>query len=177
MYCKRLRVQTTRIQTYDASAIISLHIMGRRLELKQPAPLMNSISPLHWSAHLSRPSSNSETDRHPASKSEEQLDSWAFPQYTQSNLLTNASRHPAPLNSISPLPAPAATMAERPRGKRGKLPKPTTDYLKEWLHRHSDHPYPSEDEKRQQCQATGLSMSQVSNWIINVCPFPVTFSS
>jgi len=52
--------------------------------------------------------------------------------------------------------------------KRGKLPKETTDYLKAWLHRHSDHPYPSEEEKKQLSSATGLSMSQVSNWMINV---------
>ncbi|KIY47714.1 hypothetical protein FISHEDRAFT_14603, partial [Fistulina hepatica ATCC 64428] len=51
--------------------------------------------------------------------------------------------------------------------KRGKLPKETTDFLKAWLHRHSDHPYPSEEEKKQLCHATGLSMSQVSNWMIN----------
>ena len=30
---------------------------------------------------------------------------------------------------------------------------------------------PSEDEKKQLCQATGLSMSQVSNGMINVCYF------
>ncbi|TFL03219.1 hypothetical protein BDV98DRAFT_419836 [Pterulicium gracile] len=54
-----------------------------------------------------------------------------------------------------------------PPRKRGKLPKETTDFLKSWLHRHSDHPYPSEDEKKQLCHATGLSMSQVSNWMIN----------
>ena len=56
----------------------------------------------------------------------------------------------------------------RPQRRRGKLPKPTTDFLKDWLHRHSDHPYPSEEEKKQLCNATGLSMSQVSNWMINV---------
>ncbi|KAG0704786.1 hypothetical protein DFH29DRAFT_909826 [Suillus ampliporus] len=56
---------------------------------------------------------------------------------------------------------------DRPMRKRGKLPKETTDYLKAWLHRHSDHPYPSEEEKKQLCHATGLSMSQVSNWMIN----------
>ncbi|KAJ7740616.1 homeobox KN domain-containing protein, partial [Mycena metata] len=50
---------------------------------------------------------------------------------------------------------------------RGKLPKETTDFLKAWLHRHSDHPYPSEEEKKQLCHATGLSMQQVSNWMIN----------
>jgi hypothetical protein len=135
-------------------------------------PSNGYLSSTHsWSApstHLTRPSSNPESDRHPASKSEEQLDSWAFSQYSQSNSLPNGAKHSAPLNSSSSLPAPAAAMAERPKGKRGKLPKPVTDYLKDWLHRHSDHPYPSEDEKKQLCQATGLSMSQVSNWMINV---------
>ncbi|EGN98118.1 hypothetical protein SERLA73DRAFT_169172 [Serpula lacrymans var. lacrymans S7.3] len=63
--------------------------------------------------------------------------------------------------------APSSTLVERPTRKRGKLPKETTDYLKAWLHRHSDHPYPSEEEKKQLCHATGLSMSQVSNWMIN----------
>ena len=128
-----------------------------------------------WSApspHLTRPSSNPESDRHSASKSDDQIDSWAYPQYAQSNSLTNGSKHPPSLTSVSSLPAPAAAMAERPKGKRGKLPKPVTDYLKDWLHRHSDHPYPSEDEKKQLCQATGLSMSQVSNWMINVRQFP-----
>jgi hypothetical protein len=58
-----------------------------------------------------------------------------------------------------------------PQRRRGKLPKPTTDFLKDWLHRHSDHPYPSEEEKKQLCNATGLSMSQVSNWMINVSDY------
>ncbi|KIM47217.1 hypothetical protein M413DRAFT_23455 [Hebeloma cylindrosporum] len=75
---------------------------------------------------------------------------------------------------------PYATLAYHPTRKRGKLPKQTTDYLKDWLHRHSDHPYASEEEnrhsdhpyaseeeKKQLCHATGLSMSQVSNWMIN----------
>ncbi|KAF5376832.1 hypothetical protein D9757_008894 [Collybiopsis confluens] len=60
-----------------------------------------------------------------------------------------------------------STLVDRPQRKRGKLPKETTDFLKAWLHRHSDHPYPSEEEKKQLCHATGLSMSQVSNWMIN----------
>jgi hypothetical protein len=66
----------------------------------------------------------------------------------------------------SPPSIPSSTLVDRPR-KRGKLPKETTDFLKAWLHRHSDHPYPSEEEKKQLCHATGLSMSQVSNWMIN----------
>ncbi|KIL67926.1 hypothetical protein M378DRAFT_159156 [Amanita muscaria Koide BX008] len=62
---------------------------------------------------------------------------------------------------------PTSSLVDRPPRKRGKLPKETTDFLKAWLHRHSDHPYPSEEEKKQLCNATGLSMSQVSNWMIN----------
>ncbi|KAJ6511989.1 hypothetical protein C8R47DRAFT_675557 [Mycena vitilis] len=80
------------------------------------------------------------------------------------------SMPPAPaLNSPnrSPQSAPSSTLVDRPQRKRGKLPKETTDFLKAWLHRHSDHPYPSEEEKKQLCHATGLSMSQVSNWMIN----------
>jgi hypothetical protein len=48
------------------------------------------------------------------------------------------------------------------------IPKAITDVLKNWLHRHSDHPYPSEDEMKQLCAATGLSKNQVSNWMNNV---------
>lgn len=51
--------------------------------------------------------------------------------------------------------------------RRGKLPKPVTDLLKTWLLDHAAHPYPTEDEKRRLCAATGLSISQVSNWFIN----------
>ncbi|KAG1763032.1 hypothetical protein EDD22DRAFT_888910 [Suillus occidentalis] len=82
------------------------------------------------------------------------------------------SATPAPATTSSPTSrsppsAPSSALADRPMRKRGKLPKETTDYLKAWLHRHSDHPYPSEEEKKQLCNATGLSMSQVSNWMIN----------
>ncbi|KIJ54586.1 hypothetical protein M422DRAFT_774880 [Sphaerobolus stellatus SS14] len=79
-------------------------------------------------------------------------------------------RSPAtPPSTSAPAPASAPTNADgQPvRRPRGKLPKHTTDLLKEWLHAHSDHPYPSEDEKRELCARTKLSMSQVSNWMIN----------
>ncbi|KAG6896716.1 hypothetical protein C0992_006553 [Termitomyces sp. T32_za158] len=74
---------------------------------------------------------------------------------------------PAPPAQDPAPTVPSSTLVDRPQRKRGKLPKETTDYLKAWLHRHSDHPYPSEEEKKQLCHATGLSMSQVSNWMIN----------
>ena len=51
------------------------------------------------------------------------------------------------------------------------VPPPAGDpHLEPWFHRHSDHPYPSEEEKRQLCHAIGLSMSRVFNWMTNVSP-------
>ena len=124
-------------------------------------------------------------------------DDWSFPNHQEfvlppgsssynstSGPLSNTQQPSAQSNTSAPIqassssptrspqqpPAPS-TLVDRPTRKRGKLPKETTDYLKAWLHRHSDHPYPSEEEKKQLCHATGLSMSQVSNWMINVCLF------
>ena len=94
----------------------------------------------------------------------------APPSAAASTSPTTSSATPAAGGS-SPLPPPPIQAAR----KRGKLPKETTDYLKAWLHRHQDHPYPSEEEKKQLCHATGLSMSQVSNWMINVSYYILSF--
>ncbi|KAE9402312.1 hypothetical protein BT96DRAFT_1017704 [Gymnopus androsaceus JB14] len=98
---------------------------------------------------------------------------WNFP---NSDFLPPGAPHYSSSSQMPPTPTTtsrpsqavnASTLVDRPQRKRGKLPKETTDFLKAWLHRHSDHPYPSEEEKKQLCHATGLSMSQVSNWMIN----------
>ncbi|KAI3611006.1 sin component scaffold protein cdc11, partial [Moniliophthora roreri] len=97
---------------------------------------------------------------------------WSFPNQDYVLPPTGAPPYPASMPpstspTRSPQALPGSTLPDRPQRKRGKLPKETTDFLKAWLHRHSDHPYPSEEEKKQLCHATGLSMSQVSNWMIN----------
>ncbi|KAI5787028.1 homeobox KN domain-containing protein, partial [Peziza echinospora] len=51
--------------------------------------------------------------------------------------------------------------------RRGNLPKPVTDMLRAWLSSHVAHPYPTEEEKIQLCDATNLTMNQISNWFIN----------
>ncbi|TFK40705.1 hypothetical protein BDQ12DRAFT_733908 [Crucibulum laeve] len=95
------------------------------------------------------------------------LPSSGNPQYSPSMPAAPPSIAVSSSPSRSPQQVPSSTLVDRPQRKRGKLPKETTDFLKAWLHRHSDHPYPSEEEKKQLCHATGLSMSQVSNWMIN----------
>jgi hypothetical protein len=87
------------------------------------------------------------------------------------------AHHQYPVNARSappPPPPPVVTPASlaaavgTQQRRRGKLPKPVTEFLKKWLLAHTDHPYPTEDEKKWLCSETGLSMSQVSNWMINV---------
>lgn len=109
---------------------------------------------------------------------------WSFPNSSNNNDYTSNNMSPPSSNNVAAVspsqrspqqqtqPNPSS-LVDRPPRKRGKLPKPVTDFLKDWLHRHSDHPYPSEEEKKQLCHATGLSMSQVSNWMINVRIFPI----
>ncbi|KAJ7158373.1 hypothetical protein C8R43DRAFT_995747 [Mycena crocata] len=89
-------------------------------------------------------------------------------------VLDHYPQPPLPLDNYPPVVATlplddsrSRTPQPMPHRKRGRLPKETTDFLKAWLHSHSSHPYPSEIEKKQMCHATGLSMSQVSNWMIN----------
>ncbi|KII86569.1 hypothetical protein PLICRDRAFT_30848 [Plicaturopsis crispa FD-325 SS-3] len=137
-----------------------------------PSPLSYSSAGNEWSPQaIVRPSSTPGQPPRPAAQQDRRAsaptkDEWAFPADPSPNIPSptppTSAPVPSPLSN-SPIPSPA----ERPQRKRGKLPKETTDFLKAWLHKHADHPYPSEDEKKQLCTITGLSMSQVSNWMIN----------
>ncbi|KAI7810444.1 homeobox protein Meis1a isoform X1 [Triplophysa rosa] len=51
--------------------------------------------------------------------------------------------------------------------KRGIFPKVATNVMRAWLFQHLTHPYPSEEQKRQLSQDTGLTILQVNNWFIN----------
>jgi hypothetical protein len=56
---------------------------------------------------------------------------------------------------------------QQSKKRRGNLPKPVTDVLRNWLIQHIQHPYPTETEKLELMQQTGLSLNQISNWFIN----------
>ncbi|PHZ16075.1 uncharacterized protein RHIMIDRAFT_185170, partial [Rhizopus microsporus ATCC 52813] len=51
--------------------------------------------------------------------------------------------------------------------RRGNLPKEVTEFLKRWLILHKRHPYPTEREKQELADETGLGVNQISNWFIN----------
>jgi hypothetical protein len=142
------------VPLYSASTRISGHGMDRRGSQYDVPPIKTD----QWSFPDDYLSSG-----HPPSYSSQQHHGALPPSSgltVSSNMSPRNASSGAPTHSSQPLPP-------LPGKKRGKLPKETTDFLKAWLHRHSDHPYPSEDEKKQLCHATGLSMSQVSNWMIN----------
>ncbi|KIY71744.1 hypothetical protein CYLTODRAFT_441111 [Cylindrobasidium torrendii FP15055 ss-10] len=136
---------------------------------------LNSSSSDDWIARPSstplRHTSFSSTMRISGQRPSNSNKDWPYPSPHQQSSVHNSEQPTLPslpVPSPGSDPSPSATSGDqRPTRKRGKLPKETTDFLKAWLHRHSDHPYPSEDEKKQLCHATGLSMSQVSNWMIN----------
>ncbi|XP_022664576.1 homeobox protein Meis1-like isoform X3 [Varroa jacobsoni] len=56
---------------------------------------------------------------------------------------------------------------KRRQKKRGIFPKVATNIMRAWLFQHLTHPYPSEDQKKQLAQDTGLTILQVNNWFIN----------
>ncbi|KAG8949211.1 hypothetical protein FRC04_009010 [Tulasnella sp. 424] len=74
---------------------------------------------------------------------------------------TDAASSTATTAAGDDAPAPPVVKAGR------KLPKPVTDFLRKWLLEHADHPYPNEQEKKMLCEKTGLTMHQLSNWMIN----------
>jgi len=51
--------------------------------------------------------------------------------------------------------------------RRGNLPKPATRLLQEWLSKNLQHPYPTEQQKLQFANQTGLTTKQIDNWFIN----------
>ena len=53
--------------------------------------------------------------------------------------------------------------AGTPGKRRGNLPKESKDKLKLWLSLHVDHPYPTEEEKKELAAEAGMTMGQVYN--------------
>ena len=50
---------------------------------------------------------------------------------------------------------------------RFSYPKAVRKVLREWLHKHLTNPYPSEEEKLELAEKTGLTVLQLNNWFIN----------
>ena len=53
------------------------------------------------------------------------------------------------------------------RKAQGMYSKEITDVLMRWLNTNKAHPYPTEGEKRELCEETGLDSVQLNNWMSN----------
>jgi hypothetical protein len=56
-----------------------------------------------------------------------------------------------------------------PKGRKTgtRFSRESVRILKKWLSAHTDHPYPTDDEKDRLKRQTGLKRSQISNWLAN----------
>ncbi|KAL4934447.1 putative homeobox and C2H2 transcription factor [Aspergillus undulatus] len=55
----------------------------------------------------------------------------------------------------------------RARKSSSRLSREAVRILKAWLYDHSDHPYPTEEEKEELKLCTGLKRTQITNWLAN----------
>jgi hypothetical protein len=70
---------------------------------------------------------------------------------------------PTSPSGMRPQPPHSVTMPSGTPGKRrGNLPKESKDKLKLWLSMHVEHPYPTEEEKKELAAEAGMTMGQVS---------------
>ncbi|KAK4236924.1 hypothetical protein C8A03DRAFT_16478 [Achaetomium macrosporum] len=89
--------------------------------------------------------------------------------------LVHEDLHFEPLRSASATDLPeSASVAERPsanpgpRGKAGaRFSRESVKILKNWLSTHNKHPYPNDEEKEMLQKQTGLSKTQITNWLAN----------
>ncbi|KAJ5509451.1 hypothetical protein N7527_011594 [Penicillium freii] len=120
-------------------------------EYRQPAPTAVAMSADPRGEHVSQPIMHPQSPYvHPAIEYVEKQSSPQMMDHGQGNFGIMG-------DPIDP----------KTKRRRGNLPKPVTDILRDWLHEHLDHPYPSEEEKQMFMTRTGLSLSQVNNWFIN----------
>ena len=68
---------------------------------------------------------------------------------------------PTSPSSIRVQPHPGITSGT-PGKRRGNLPKESKEKLKHWLSHHVEHPYPTEEEKKELAAEAGMTMGQVT---------------
>jgi hypothetical protein len=95
------------------------------------------------------------------------------PELLQEDL--HAEPHPHPSSSATDLPGLVSTSGAEnttanagPKGKAGaRFSRESVKILKNWLSTHNKHPYPNDEEKEMLQKQTGLSKTQITNWLAN----------
>ncbi|XP_055385305.1 uncharacterized protein LOC129614615 isoform X2 [Condylostylus longicornis] len=68
---------------------------------------------------------------------------------------------------VKPFQFGSSNRAPGHRRERKNLNKGSVAVLKNWIYKHRYYAYPTEDDKMQLAEETGLSLLQISNWFIN----------
>lgn len=68
---------------------------------------------------------------------------------------------------IGPIDDESGDLGPKKGAAAARFPRAAVKVLKDWMVEHHDHPYPTEEEKDTLGQQTGLSPSQISNWMAN----------
>ncbi|RBQ77287.1 hypothetical protein FVER14953_06579 [Fusarium verticillioides] len=91
----------------------------------------------------------------------------APPPDLSSTIPNPAPTHPAPQIPFTPLSLHGYTQPARPAKVGGRFTRESVRILKNWLATHQNHPYPREPERRMLQEETGLTKTQISNWLAN----------
>lgn len=87
--------------------------------------------------------------------------------YDQPPQLTSAGA-PPPLVAPKPMKPNLGQQPSTPVGKVGaRLSRESIRILRQWLSTHTRHPYPSDEEKDILQRQTGLTKTQITNWLAN----------
>ncbi|KAF5001237.1 hypothetical protein FGRMN_1180 [Fusarium graminum] len=76
----------------------------------------------------------------------------------------------APVDGFNPFalqPAQPQQLPTPPAKVGGRFTRESVRILKNWLATHQNHPYPREPERRMLQEETGLTKTQISNWLAN----------
>jgi Homeobox KN domain len=78
----------------------------------------------------------------------------------QANIMTNLPLSTVPSSSTG-------TAKSQGRKRFNSLPPSVVETLKRWLLTHMNHPYPSDQEKLDLCEQTGIDLKRLNNWFVN----------
>lgn len=71
------------------------------------------------------------------------------------------------LGHIGPIINEGAGEGSKKGAAAARFPRASIKILKDWMIEHIDHPYPTDEEKEALKARTGLTISQISNWMAN----------
>jgi len=71
------------------------------------------------------------------------------------------------LGHVGPIVNEGAGEGPEKGAAAARFPRASVKILKDWMIEHIDHPYPTDEDKEALKARTGLTISQISNWMAN----------